>query len=139
MICTHHIMTLIGCWTRYICIYEEYSSFLSASSFDGKGFLVSINVTTRSNPPSPWFPYSGILVREWKQPLTLPAISSQFSFQILKPITTYENEFIFFLWSNCVLFNYLIRKYLYIKTWDIFSHSNYRYLYLIIMLLWYMV
>lgn len=42
-----------------------------------------------------------------------------------------------FLRSNCVLFNYLIRKYLYIKTWDIVSHSNYRYLYLIIMQLWY--
>lgn len=96
MICTHHILTSISCWTRYICTYEEYSSFLSASSFDDKGFLVSINVTTRSNFPSPWFPYSGILVRGSKQPLhCLCAISSHNSFQILKPITTYENEFIF--------------------------------------------
>lgn len=95
MICTHHILTSICCWTRYICTYEEYSSFLSASSFDGKGFLVSINVTTRSNPPSPWFPYSGIVSPWVEAALTLPAISSQFSFQILKPITTYENEFIF--------------------------------------------
>lgn len=49
----------------------------------------------------------------------------------------YLRERIHFLWSNCVLFNYLIRKYLYIKTWDILSHPNYHYLYLIIMQLWY--
>lgn len=59
-----------------------------------------------------------------------------FSFSDIKSITTYENEFIFSD-LTCVLFNYLIRKYLYIKTWDILSHPNYYYLYLIIMQLWY--
>lgn len=128
----------------YTCI-RVYSKFRVSLSIVSKKLrnrrtLVSINVCTVQLPPSPWLPYSRILVRGWEQPFTLPSPQSSFFsiFFFRYQIHHYldENEFIFSD-LTCVLFNYLIRKYLYIKTWDILSHPNYYYLYLIIMQLWY--
>lgn len=139
----HHIDTSIGCWTRYMCTYKEIFKFLFSSHYReiaNQDFYASINVYTVQLPPSPWFPYSRILVRGWEQPFTLSSPHSSIFFFIFffrYQTHHYLRERIHFLWSNCVLFNYLIRKYLYIKTWDILSHPNYHYLYLIIMQLWY--
>lgn len=128
---------------RVTCVLiKEYSNFRFLRTIEKSqvAILSQVSTYTRSNSRHlHWFPYSRILVRGWEQPFTLPSPHSSFFSIFFFRYQTHHYlwERIHFLWSNCVLFNYLIRKYLYIKTWDILSHPNYHYLYLIIMQLWY--